>query len=156
MKMGKIRLFHKVIIGDEKDPYIIRWVLFGHPALPGVMVHKMIRSDHERALHDHPWNFVSLILKTGYEEQIESGDFVFNMPGHIIYRAAEHKHRVIIRFEPAWTLVFFGPRKRWWGFWVEQYDEFTRSNVKKWCHWKKYDQATAICSETNRVEFGEN
>ena len=33
-------------------------------------VHNIKRSDHDRALHDHPWNNASLVLKGGYWEVV--------------------------------------------------------------------------------------
>lgn len=61
------RWFEKRVIGPDEDPLLIRWVLFRVPAF-GVYLHNMRRSDYDRALHDHPWPFVSLVLRGGYWE----------------------------------------------------------------------------------------
>lgn len=38
-------------------------------------------------------------------------------PGMILFRRAEHRHRVVlVDGKPAWTLVFTGRKKRVWGF----------------------------------------
>lgn len=36
--------------------------------LPSIRVHHILRSDDDRAYHDHPWPFVTVILKGGYYE----------------------------------------------------------------------------------------
>lgn len=42
------------------------------PPAPGrrwpIRIHQTLRSDHERALHDHPWNNISIVLRGGYWE----------------------------------------------------------------------------------------
>jgi hypothetical protein len=35
-------------------------------------LHKIMRSDADRELHDHPWAFASLILWRGYHEETEA------------------------------------------------------------------------------------
>ena len=57
---------HKVIGGP--DPYLLRWHVIPRNRLLNVYVHKFLRSDDDRALHDHPWWFVSLILRGRYDE----------------------------------------------------------------------------------------
>lgn len=97
-----------------------------------IYLHKICRSDADRELHDHPWDFVSLILWRGYREEIdllegvegrELVDHVLRIqrtsrkwPGMILVRRAEHRHRVLVG-KPAWTLVFTSKKRRTWGFW---------------------------------------
>ena len=57
----------RVIENEAGDPYLVRWSLdagrFG-----SVKLHHILRSDDDRDLHDHPWSFVSVILRGGYWE----------------------------------------------------------------------------------------
>jgi hypothetical protein len=102
------------------------------------MLHKMCRSDHERALHDHPWPFVSIVLRTGYEEHTNGG-VQFNPVGSVLRRPAHWQHRVVInRSRPAWTLVLVGRRIRKWGFWPNG----------QWCWWRHYNPSLGICEES--------
>jgi hypothetical protein len=39
-----------------------------------IRVHHILRSDREAALHDHPFSYVTLILRGGYWEVVESRD----------------------------------------------------------------------------------
>lgn len=94
MRIGKLKLFQKRIIGDPEDPYIIRRILFRTPRF-GIFLHKMLRSDHERALHDHPWAFTSIVLRTGYWE-VTDMKAEFNPVGAILCRSAEWRHRVVL------------------------------------------------------------
>jgi hypothetical protein len=69
------------IIG-QGGPYMLRWWLFGtsrkrddhgdpKPRRPfglSFYLHCFVRSDDDRALHDHPWDFASLILFGDYNE----------------------------------------------------------------------------------------
>jgi hypothetical protein len=60
-----------------------------------VRVHVILRSDNDRALHDHPWNYVSVILKGSYVE-VTPGGFKLRKPGSIAFRRATDKHRLVL------------------------------------------------------------
>ncbi len=57
----------KVIENCERQPYLHRWYLL-RTARVAVFVHKFVRSDEDRALHDHPWPFFVLPIWRGYRE----------------------------------------------------------------------------------------
>jgi hypothetical protein len=122
-------------------PLMIRYILFRLPAF-GVYLHKFCRSDYERALHDHPWPFVSIVLTTGYIEihdQTTDGKqtSVFHKPGAVLIRPAEWRHRVVIEDRPAWTLIIVGRRQRSWGFFLPD----------GWCWWRKHNPIKGICDD---------
>lgn len=56
----------KIIKRENEVPYLIRWNLFECPAF-SIKIHKILRSDYD-CLHDHPWAFLSFILRGGYVE----------------------------------------------------------------------------------------
>lgn len=60
----------RVIVNCERDPYLHRWFLIRLPWF-GVFIHKFVRSDEDRALHDHPWSFIVIPLWGGYIEHSE-------------------------------------------------------------------------------------
>lgn len=107
---------HFVVGGD--DPYLLRWHLIPRNPLLGIYLHKFLRDDDDRALHDHPWSSVSICLAGGYWEQTDAGEKWFG-PGSIVRRAATYRHRIIVSKSnrSAWTLFITGPRVRTWGFW---------------------------------------
>jgi hypothetical protein len=56
----------QIIRNDDGDVYMVRRA-FNTP-LGGVKLHHILRSDDDRDLHDHPWSFLSIVLKGGYWE----------------------------------------------------------------------------------------
>lgn len=113
-------------LGKSECPYMFRWVFifFGF----SIRVHKWIRSDDKRFMHDHPWSFVTFVLKGEYTDVSPSLD-VFCEPqepiretlkaGSFKYRASHHRHYVDVPKGGAWTLVITGRPKRKWGFWID-------------------------------------
>jgi hypothetical protein len=123
--------------GDGK-PYLVRYTLFTCKWF-SVKVHNILSSD-DVCLHDHPWAFISIILKGGYEEQsrptdpwaamaLDAGDVVSKRygPGTVLYRKAQWAHRLVLT-KPAWTLVITFKKTRMWGFFTP----------KGWLPWFKY------------------
>lgn len=108
----------------EGNLYLRRWRLIQTP-LFGVYLHKIMQPDADRDLHDHPWNFISIVLSGGYSEQVEGG-FVKRKLFSIARRTAATAHRIARLFKvPTWTLVLVGRRKKSWGF-------YTPSGFKDW------------------------
>src|ERR1700728_4525634 len=98
--------------GDVESLYMTRLTLF-QGANKGVKlcIHIFHRSDFDD-LHDHPWNFWSLILWRGYNEIAEVGSQRV-WPGQMIRRKADWRHRVQLlrengREKKAITLVWMG------------------------------------------------
>ena len=118
----------RVIGGD----YLQRWYLLPRNHWCNVYLHKFGRSDDDRALHDHPWYSVSLLLKG---ELLEHS---FNRKRHIpwlwpVCRSAKFAHRLELVKGPVWTLFITGPRIRKWGFYAPH----------GWCYWRHFLAADA-------------
>lgn len=63
------------VIGGHERPYLLRWRLLPRNPVFNVYLHQFLRSDDDRALHDHPWLFnVSLLLRGPYIEWVPAGD----------------------------------------------------------------------------------
>lgn len=119
------------IIGGVDDPYMLRWYLIPRNHFLNVYLHKFLRDDEDRALHDHPWWFVSVMLRGCYTEIIAHDDdgngrgFVRSALS-VAFRRATHRHRVVLARDanqkpvPCWTLVITGRKRRVWGFWCQQ------------------------------------
>lgn len=119
--------FGRQVIGPAKDPYMVRYILFRWGELPRLYLHKFLRSDDERAPHNHPWWFVSLVLRGHY---LEYNDVPPNPSMRkrfsLAFRGLDVFHRVALpngfRKDgsygplPCWTLVVTGPDVRGWGF----------------------------------------
>lgn len=111
-------------LGPEECPYMRRWFL--QTPLGTVRLHHFWRGDDDRALHDHPWGFVTFVLAGGYTDVTPTGREVLR-PGSVRYRPAHHLHRVEAD-GPAWTFVVSGPKRRSWGF----------VDHDGWMHWSKW------------------
>lgn len=109
--------------------YLRRWILaslFGYR----LMLHKIVRADHDRCLHDHPWGFIGIILKGGYTEQLPNNVFRTNKAPCFINRwNPTFTHRIDKLLAPSsWTLLITGPYRKTWGFFTP----------KGWMEWKEF------------------
>lgn len=92
-------------------------------------IHQILRSDSDRAFHDHPWPYMTIVLRGGYTEVRPvfdgSGLYVGETrkwygPGSILFRPARSWHRLEIpEGKDAWTLFVTGRYQQKWGFMVE-------------------------------------
>lgn len=95
----------------------------------GVFLHELRGADADRDLHDHPFSFISIILKGGYRELVpirQEPVFRINMYRHwgrwsVHTMKATDRHRIVsLDQNPTWTLLLVGRRKRTWGFHTSQ------------------------------------
>lgn len=142
---------HFIVPKQGSDlPYLRRWFLTpwsrdDHPLkrkrLPNIYLHQILRSDDDRALHDHPWVNMSIILWGGYIEHVFERPPVegIELPPvvqkrrrflSVVYRRADQAHRLeLYRKEkrhgrlagyvekPCWSLFITWRKRRPWGFW---------------------------------------
>lgn len=114
-------------LGLPGCPYVIRW-RFETPWW-SIRLHHWIAPDDDRAFHDHPWSFVTIVLKGGYLDVSPTGADYLRAPA-VRWRPAEHRHTVYPNpHGGAWTIVATGKRRRTWGFW-EAGVKFIKAN--KW------------------------
>lgn len=109
------------VIGGAERPYLRRWFVIPRNRWFNVYLHQFLRSDDDRALHDHPWSNCSLLLRGMYIEhtiaagginqrrELLAGDVRLRLSGRLA-------HRVELIDGPCWTLFVTGPRYREWGF----------------------------------------
>jgi hypothetical protein len=127
-KFLKTVLFHKDIIKD-KVLYLRRHYLSPRfDWLPRLFLHLIAKTDDDRFPHCHPTFFITLVLWGGYLEEVYQNEaqlrgeepplIRFVKPWTIGFRRATFIHKIIyLPKSRAWTLVFFGPNYRKWGFW---------------------------------------
>lgn len=110
---------HQKIRLKDGSLYLERWVLDLY--IFSIRVHNFQRSDDDRALHDHPFGFVTLVLKGMYVDVTQPDQKIEVMrPGTIRFRPYTHTHTVSLPHElPCWTLVITGPVRHRWGFYVK-------------------------------------
>lgn len=101
------------------SPYLVRWRIIQCP-LFGIYLHRLGTPDPRDTLHNHPWPFISLVLKGGYTEYVR-GDVGYARPKRVkrlnIKRFNNSFHWIsTLDKTPTWTLMFVGRRRRVWGY----------------------------------------
>jgi hypothetical protein len=109
-------------LGRSECPYIRRWVF--NFLLFSIRIHHWYYSDDSRYFHDHPWWFVTLVLKGGYTDVSPTKNDTLTF-WSIRWRSAYHRHYVAVNKGGCWTVMLTGPALRQWGFWVK--GKFLRS-----------------------------
>lgn len=130
------RFFHRppdFVIGGREHPYLRRWWVIPRGGRFNIYLHQVLRDDDDRALHDHPWWNVSILLRGGYVEVMPNAT-KHRRAGHVVFRRAEAAHRLVLhrdasgRSIPCWSLFLTGPVVRQWGFLCP----------KGWRHWRDF------------------
>lgn len=105
-------------IPDRADPsvtYLTRWRILQTPWF-GIYIHKIYLHDSDVHLHDHPWPFVSLVLRGGYCEQRQT-KVIRRGWMSLGFRRSTDLHRIVdLLRRPTWTLLLVGRKRRRWGF----------------------------------------
>lgn len=122
------------VIGRPEDPYMRRWHLIPRNKVFGAYLHHFRHSDDDRALHDHPWWNLSVLLEGEYTEHTIGAGGVHHREvlkaGAWKFRFAKAAHRVELHNGECWTLFWRGPVIREWGFHCPM----------GWRHWKQYSK----------------
>lgn len=96
--------------------YLHRWFLIPKNKYFNIFLHKFHRSDDDRALHDHPWYSISVLLKGEIIEHRWSDKVRYILRFLPVFRSAKFAHRIELVKGPVTTLFITGPRIRTWGF----------------------------------------
>lgn len=132
---------------------MLRWWVIPKNRFFNIYLHKILRDDDDRALHDHPWGSCSIILQGGYFEVVPVAPHFFpdiddrviwkaRRRWNIILRRARAAHRLELFTEtaywdgqkshytrkPCWSLFITGWKSREWGFYCP----------KGWVHWRDF------------------
>lgn len=108
------------VVGGHKHPYLRRWFVIPRNPIFNIYLHQFLRDDDDRALHDHPWCSLSLLLSGEYtEHRVLNG----GIHQREVYKAGQVKcmsggyaHRIELHKGSCWTLFITGPVYRRWGF----------------------------------------
>jgi hypothetical protein len=120
-----------LVIGHASDPYMHRWFVIPKNRFLNIFVHRIMRDDDDRALHDHPWWSISWIFRNHYFDIVPRNPRAYRLTGRgdlipirrdewsLTFRSATALHRIVLPGpgkQEAWTLFFTGPEYRDWGF----------------------------------------
>lgn len=105
----------------------------------GIYLHDIHKDDGDRAPHNHPWSFVSFVLRGSYTERLYPDPLM--RPEHYVEqthrRLSAHRmgrvsaHRIVDASPGLKTLILCGPRQASWGFFVEG----------EYVDWAEYERA---------------
>jgi len=110
--------------------YLERWHLVPRNRFLNIYLHRFLGSDDSRALHDHPWYSVSVMLKGEMIELSDKG--LRRIPRFFpIFRTAKFAHQLTLVRGPVWTIFITGPRIREWGFYCKG----------GWRHWRVFGKS---------------
>lgn len=142
-------VMERLEIPDFDDPninYLVRYRLVSTP-LFAIYLHRLGAPDSRPTLHDHPWSFVSIVLRGGYDEvrldrrtmtrtarRVRRLNLIRRDDAHFI----ERLHRT-----PTWTLLLVGRRRRTWGYWRESGDSWVWTEFDRDVHAYEFDTAMA-------------
>jgi hypothetical protein len=129
-------------VGGQVNPYLRRWWVIPRNPVFNVYLHQFLRDDDDRALHDHPWAWCSILLRGSYIEHTIAAGGVrreqVRLSPSMKFSGPRRAHRIelwkSIDGVPAecWTLFLTGPRVRTWGFHCP----------RGWVPWQRFTAAT--------------
>jgi|SRR5579864_76685 len=112
-------------INPPEKPFLKRWFVIPKNRFMNIYLHQFVRDDEDRALHDHPWPNLSVLLRESYiEHTIDKGGVhrrTTYTAGALKVRSPWAAHRVELHRDadgeplPSWSLFITGPvmRERW-------------------------------------------
>lgn len=121
-----------VISRKTTGVYLIRYYLIPSNKYFNIYLHKFMSSDEDIALHDHPWDSLSILLYNSYIECIpENKEKWLNNESRsiieierkqfsVIYRDASWIHKIVLHKGPVYTLFITSSYKRNWFFWCDK------------------------------------
>lgn len=110
-----------IIVSKTGEVHFRRYRLLATPWF-SIYLHQILKSDEDLDMHDHPWDFESMILSGAYSEfSKKEPDFKhieYNKyyAGDCIKHKATDAHKIILRSPSVWTLVCVSGRERDWGY----------------------------------------
>ena len=105
----------KEIKSKAGDVHFKRWQILKTP-FGSIWLHAIHKADTDKHLHNHPWDFISVVLRGSYYEQTPLGN-KRQHPGKINIRSGEGYHKILeVESEVVYTLFFATKPKRQWGY----------------------------------------
>lgn len=110
-----------------------RWRIFACP-LFSIFIHKIYLKDEDLHSHNHPWNYINVLLSGGYEElYYQYGKPLYRnvLPFQITKRKHDIYHSVNHVFKsPTTTLFLIGKKRYKWGYFVNG-EEITNNEYRE-------------------------
>lgn len=151
-------LAHKIVSNAKQTPYhhledyMQRYWATPNPIDDAAQniaarIHIIERPDYDDAMHDHPWENISVILSGHYIERVpllqqqqiklDNTEYrdIIRSTGDVIYRKATDRHK-IVKVDPTVqtiSLFIIGPWQQDWGFYdAERGKVYWREYLNDW------------------------
>ena len=86
-----------------------------------ILLHEMLADDHGEGVHNHTFPYITIILRGGYWETLNTGRF-WRPAGYIGFRSANNLHRVDLKPRNKTSYIIYI-----WSFWIKK-----RPEVRIW------------------------
>jgi hypothetical protein len=96
-----------------------RWK-FTVGSLFSVRLHHWVKGDPEEYQHAHPWNFLTIVLRGGYDDVGEGRPPDRVRAPTVRYRGRDWRHSVVNCKPNTWTVVITGRIVDEWRFWIQE------------------------------------
>lgn len=83
-----------------------------------VRLHHWVQGDPPHYQHSHPWNFLTVVLRGGYDDVGEARPVDHVRAPAVRYRRLDWRHSVINCLPGTWTVVITGRALSQWKFWI--------------------------------------
>jgi hypothetical protein len=142
----EVNTIHFVSGVRKGERYLDQFLL--HLGLVTLRVHRFLQGDDGRAVHDHPFWFITFPLHGYYERYWDTASRLLRVryvkPWRFHFRPAKHRHIVLLEPDqvlpngkrmrvPAWTFAIAGRYSRTWGFWPTPSEFIPASAWEKYC-----------------------
>lgn len=82
-----------------------------------IYLHAIYKADEDAHLHNHPWNFINIVLKGSYTERLPNSKLVPKFPVMICKRTRDQFHKIEDVHTPVvYTLNFMWGKYKEWGY----------------------------------------
>lgn len=100
------------------DGHIIQYTLFEHKKIGGIWLYNW-KTIKQNRFHTHAFNSIAFLLRGGYTEQVirNTGVIEWNKVNQWLkprFLPMNYTHRICEAEPNTWTIVFFGPWKKYW------------------------------------------
>lgn len=113
-----------------------RWQILKTPWF-SIWLHGIYAADEDKHLHNHPWDFKSMVLKGSYIEETQHG-FITQKPLKFNSRNGNSFHKIHKLLTPVvYTIFFVTKQKRQWGYLVDG-DFIDNETYRKMKHESKF------------------
>lgn len=153
------------LIKLDGQPYLERYYagsLFGFY----FYLHRFVRSDGERHVHDHPWNSAMSLVLTGHyvevqgrvADRIHLRSRIISWFNRITRKPGKHTvHRIAATEAETWTLFFHSEWQHGWGFYDVNVDgtyTYTPYKIDRARRYWWLDHNTVTGNQVGREPFG--